>query len=183
MQNKNLIQEVRGLVDSLKSAGFQEAIIPLRVQIVELLDYIDDVLSIKADSSESKTEKDNNIEEDKSQKLSYYSPDWSFVKKFIFVLKSENRFIHFREAAEIVAGLEDGGDVDDLTHKLSNSTRKLKVADKIIKVQHGNSLKNTFWGLPKWLNENGEIKKGHEYKSDVLLRDKSEDKSDSLFDL
>lgn len=184
MQNAKVIRDVRNLVDSLASTGFVEALDSIRDQVFDLLSYIDETIE-KVGGGVTEKPADKSKIDIKSKELSYYSPSWSFIKKFVFVLKSENRFIHFREAAKIIKDLDGSGHIDDLTHRLSNATRKLKKSGKLVKVQHGNSLKNTFWGLPKWLNDDGSIKEGYQYSTDVLKRDKGESKTNtsSLFDL
>ncbi|WP_036384462.1 hypothetical protein [Muricauda sp. MAR_2010_75] len=188
MQNAKVIQDVRNLVDSLSSTGFVEPLNSIRSQVSDLLLYIDE--TIKSVGGEAVVDALNDKNEDSHQKdsnqkeFSYYNPSRSLIERFIFVLKAENRFLHFREAALIIRDLEGKGDIDDLTKRLSNATRKLKKSGKLTKVQHDSSLKNTFWGLTKWLNEDGTIKEGYEYKTDILDRDKEDDSiKDPFFDL
>jgi hypothetical protein len=122
------------------------------------------------------TSKTNNIES--SVQLQGYSSKWTYSKKFIFFLKKEDRFMHVRQIAENIANVE-GGDIKRILNKLSSATFLIKKEGVIVKYQINNQNQNTFWGFPKWLDENGEIKKGHEYSEDYLYSPKSKE---DLFD-
>lgn len=174
MQEIKVIKTVKELVDSLKSTGFEGPLRDVRNAVADLLEYIDSTIGevpkndVETENLQTAPKEEIKANPNISPSLKYYSKEWSYRKKYIFVLKSENRFIHFREVAKIICDLDGEGVVEALTHTLSNTTRKLREAKKIVKVQHGTSLKNTFWGLPEWLNQDGTIKEGHEYKTDVL---------------
>ena len=51
---------------------------------------------------------------------------------------------------------------------MSRRTKYLKERNKIVKYQLGNKKSNTFWGSPKWLNENGNIKSEHMFNQDGI---------------
>jgi hypothetical protein len=97
-----------------------------------------------------------------------YDDEWSIANKFIYLLKRENRFLHFREAAEFIVDLEGRGDIKDIAAKLTSGTNLIKKDGTIIKYQASNQLQDTFWGSPKWLDEAGKIKSGHEYNTKFL---------------
>lgn len=110
-----------------------------------------------------------------------FDTSWSLGHKFLFLLKMENRFLHFREAGELIVKLDGKGDTSSVARKLSSSTQKLKKEGTIVKHQATHQNRDTFWGSPKWLNEDGTIKDGHEYNKDFLAS--YEDKSKPLFEI
>jgi len=113
-------------------------------------------------------------------KKNEYDSDWSISNKFLYLLKRYNRFIHFREAAEILVDIDGEGDAKELTGKLSSGTISLKQNGIIVKYQASKSNQDTFWGSPKWLDENGKIKSGFEFNKDYLS---DGNKKSPLFDL
>lgn len=100
--------------------------------------------------------------------ISGYNSSWGLATKFLFLLNKENRFLHFREAGDIISKLDGKGDPKDLTSKLSSSTAKYKKNGTLVKVQPTGKNIDTFWGMSKWLNEDGSIKEGHEFNEDFL---------------
>ena len=109
-----------------------------------------------------------------------YNPESSFAKKFGYLLKKHKRFLHFREAAEMINELEGlKHDVSELTKKLSSGTQSLKGKNAIIKVKAGSNNQNTFWGVPHWLKEDGTIKEEHMYNEAYLHS--SVEANDDLF--
>lgn len=105
----------------------------------------------------------------KQQKPSDYDEDWSLAKKFLYLLSKHKRFLHFREAADLINSLENNQyDVKELTRKLSSGTQSLKAKDRIVKVKVDSNNKNTFWGAPAWLDDDGNIKDEFKYNEEYL---------------
>lgn len=105
----------------------------------------------------------------KSASSMEYDPNWTYSKKFVYLLKTKDRFLHFREAGHLINVIEDTGLSDaKLASKLSSGTQSLKSSNTIVKHQEGTNQKNCFWGRPNWLNEDGTIKKEHLYNSEYL---------------
>lgn len=106
-----------------------------------------------------------------------YDSELGLAKKFSYILKHYNRFLHFREVADIINTL-DGTKIDSgkLAGKISASVQSLK-GKQIFKHQAKGGHRNTFWGLKNWLNEDGSIKEGHEYNEEYIH------KADSAGDL
>lgn len=88
--------------------------------------------------------------------------------KVVAILKVENRFLHYREIADVISLVMPDVDRDRLKNSISPSITFLKKEGAIVKVQDGPSLMNTFWGSKNWLDSNGKIKPGHEYKKDLV---------------
>ncbi len=103
------------------------------------------------------------------KRVSDYSKDWGLANKFLYLLKKEQRFLHFRESADLIIQLEGSGETNELAGKLSSATNALKKSGQIIKFQPTNRNRETFWGIPKWLDENGNVKSGHEINKAYLL--------------
>lgn len=103
-----------------------------------------------------------------------YKSDLGLAKKFAVILKHYNRFLHFREVADIINKLDDTDtDTGVLTSRISTSVQSLK-EKQIFKYQAKGGHRNTFWGLRDWLNEDGTIKQGHEYNEDYMHKSDSE---------
>lgn len=110
-----------------------------------------------------------------------YDKNWSLSKKFVFLLKTHNRFLHFREAAIMINELESTGlKSSELASKLSSGTQTLKSEGAIVKYQYDTNNKNSFWGRSDWLNDDASIKTGHEYDKSYLYERKNSGKD--LFD-
>lgn len=77
--------------------------------------------------------------------------------KFLYFLNREKRFLSLREVSDLVKSVEgDAADVDgDLTTRLSNAISIFKRDRKLVKVQIGSQNRNTFWGKPDWMDDNG----------------------------
>ncbi len=102
--------------------------------------------------------------------------DATIPQKFLIVLKENQRFMKIREIAQFIKNVV-GGNEDEWTMRLSRTTGKLKEMDKIKGYKVGNSNSNVFWGSPKWLDNEGEIKEKYKYKIEVI------EKSNTLLDL
>jgi hypothetical protein len=89
------------------------------------------------------------------------------VNKLLLILKDRQQFMRVREIGKIVS-TQLGEEEKDWVVKLSRTTRHLKELNKITKVQVGNSLRNSFWGSPKWLNSDGTIKSEHMYSEEKV---------------
>lgn len=126
----------------------------------------------KAEKSTVKTEK--------SEKDPNYDPEWSISNKFGYLLNKHKRFLHFREAAEMINNLENAEyDISELTKKISSGTQSLKSKGKIVKKKIDSNNKNTFWGVPSWLDEEGNIKEENKYNEDYVYKPGESD--DDLF--
>ena len=90
-----------------------------------------------------------------------YNKTWNFAEKFYYLIKREGRFLHVREAAEMIIELE-GGYLMETAHRVSTHSTSLRRSKKIVKYQINKAPTKTFWGLPEWLDYNNEICKGHE---------------------
>lgn len=112
-----------------------------------------------------------------------YRADWSIKKKFAHLLKKHNRFLHFREAAEMVNSLENKNyDISELASKLSSGTQSLKADGTLVKVKVNNNNRSTFWGYKDWLDVKGQIIKGYEF-NDSYVFNPGDDKEDLFSDI
>jgi hypothetical protein len=143
----------------------------LREAEAEALKKVKQIQDAIAAIEGTKSTSDNTIE---------YDAAWSPSRKFAYLLKTQKRFLHFRQAAELVVKIEGKGDVKEWTSKFSTGTGPLKQNETIVKVQAGASNQDTFWGSPKWLTDNGAIKDGYQFDEKYLSTYKEQD---SLFDL
>ena len=109
-----------------------------------------------------------------------YDSSWSLKNKFLFLLKQESRFLHFREAAEHICQLDGKGNPKELAGKISASCQEIK-GKTIVKYRVTKSNQDTFWGSPKWLDDSGEIITGYEFNIEYLHS--KHEKSMPLFDI
>lgn len=118
-----------------------------------------------------KTDKSNNnvIQAITQNEKDIYDSNMTSKMKFVYFLDKLNRFVHFREIAEMIIN-EEGKEynISDLASTLSSSTQSLKKKGLLVKFQAGRDNRNTFWGKKNWLTSNGEIKPGFEFNEKYL---------------
>ena len=160
----------------MKQNTIQNALKSLRLVKADLEKQLNDVRNAIYSLSGG-----GSIDDDvKPEKYVEYDSNWGLANKFLFLLKIENRFLHFREAAEIICQIEGKGDPKELAGKISSGAQSLK-GTKIVKYQASKSNQDTFWGSPKWLDADGKITSGHEYNMKYFHS--REEKIIPLFDI
>jgi hypothetical protein len=105
-----------------------------------------------------------------------YDVKSSINSKVKYILKEKNRFMRFREIAEIMAIYDRKThiSISDLANKISNACANLKQNSEIVKIRPDNKNINSYWGSPKWLNPDGSIKAGHEIDpSSMVIKNKT----------
>ena len=193
MENNKL----KSTIDSLDSFGQVQAIKDIAHNLKDAYEYAMEIIAKYSngetfDRDQFKKETDDVTERTYSKpsalnKYADYDSKWPLAKKYQYILKMENRFMHFREVARIIIAFENLNDDFEnekaIARAIGNSVRDLKVEKKIIKKYHQGKIKNCFWGSPKWLDDNGEIKKEHHYRTEILkLKTQHQDK-DELFEI
>jgi len=103
------------------------------------------------------------------KKIEKYDVNGSFKTKIMFLLKAEQRFLHIREMAAMAHSMEPTVSEEDFLKKLSPVLSTLKKEGQLTNVTSGKSLRNTFWGSPKWIDTDGKIINGHEYLPEFLF--------------
>lgn len=111
---------------------------------------------------------------------SEYNPSWPLSDKVSFFFKRELRFLHNRELAVFANELEPNVSINVFVGKFSAVLSRLKKEGHLTSIQKGKSLRNFFWGSKKWLDQDGEPKKGYALNEDYVL-DKDKKKVE-LFD-
>lgn len=176
--NENKLLET---INSLESFGMISSIATLVDELITAVNYGNSILT-KNDFSISATNKKEGAGNSRNLKdsISGYDENWNLKQKYLFILERENRFLHFKEAAQILINLEEKGDVKKVQSTLTTSTRPLKVKKIIVKVIVGGSSAHTFWGKPEWLNSKGDPKNEYMYNKNVLNEIGGAVKSSSL---
>lgn len=159
-----------------------EALIERKQELLEEVKSIDNSIRALGGSWEKEiplgSSKTKNETVDKD-----YRTNWSIKKKFAYLLKKHNRFLHFREAAEMINSLENKTyDISELASKLSSGTQSLKTDGTLVKVKVNNNNRSTFWGYKDWLDENDKVVKGYEYNEDYVFKP-GDDKEDLFSDI
>ncbi len=98
-----------------------------------------------------------------------YPYDGSFRNKILFAIHDAGRFIHVREIAATLIAKEASLDTNDLVEVIGRSMWKIKTSGAVIQFQAGTSLRNTFYGLPTWVNSDGSIKMPYMYRPEALI--------------
>lgn len=161
----------------MKKNALENALESLKIAKLELegqlVGIVQAIKAIEGDNSDDLAKKaifnpDINIVPS-SEKIAEpgFDRNLSYSDKFLFILKRENRFLHFREAAEFLVEIE-GGDVNFLIDKLTSGTSWIRKNGVIVKINPTNKNRDTFWGSPKWLDQEGNIIEGHDYDKKYL---------------
>lgn len=106
---------------------------------------------------------DNSLNED----IKYLNNDFgkTISGKFLNALKQEKKFLSIKQIAKAIS-IATGESEKNLIEKLSQVTQRLKLSGKIVNYSPNSSKKNTYWGSPRWI-ENDIIKKGYEFLPEV----------------
>lgn len=143
------------------------------------LEKIEDAISIlkkRIGSVESKSvgapQVLNNSGSSEPIKIDGLRRNMTIAAKVGLIISQTGRFMHIREIAKVFA--ENGG-LNNLQHessisrKLASPISAMRAKGQLAKVIVNNVNRNTFWGLPSWLDNIGEIKTGYEYKKELLV--------------
>lgn len=101
--------------------------------------------------------------------LNEYDLDATFRQKVVFAITLANRFVHNREIGEILHKQEPSIPVDVWVQRLSSRASRLIEDKAFVNYLVDNNVRNTFYGLSQWKDEQGKIKKGYEYKTKHLV--------------
>ncbi|WP_299099546.1 hypothetical protein [uncultured Winogradskyella sp.] len=188
------VNKLISTIETLNSVGQTESIVSLAKELKEAYDFALKIIGDNETLSDTKT--DDNIVKDNilisnnfKQKFSEYNDKWNLKNKFLYILKKENRFLHFREVAQIIFRLEDKKssyeEERDLARLISNnnSLRAYKATGDIVNIKHKGSPKKSFWGSKKWVDKDGTIKRGYEYSLDIVNNTGKKFKSSNEKDL
>lgn len=136
MQNETAIDRLRA-----KRQSLQKQIEHIDAAILMLQE--DDNLPIK--------ENNKTVSQDLTTDYSKYS-----LKEAVYLyVKNANRFIGTKDVAEGLMTSFEKTDVEKFRVQVSGLISSLGSESILKKYQYGNSLKDTVWGLPAWLGEDG----------------------------
>lgn len=105
----------------------------------------------------------------RNDRLSEYDKDATFRQKIVFVIASLGRFLHNREIARTLYEYDKSTSEDKYVEKLSAIASRFKADGYIVTYQVGGNIRNTFYGLPGWLDGDGKVKPGYEYNRDYVI--------------
>ncbi|MEQ9308016.1 MAG: hypothetical protein RLN90_01075 [Balneolaceae bacterium] len=116
------------------------------------------------------------IGEEDSQKKKYVFDDGYHVNlsnrnKVKLVIKSFNKFVHNRQISEELHAREPEISEDDWAKKVSGALSSLRQKNQLVNYAVNGYNRNTFWGSPKWLDDNGEIISDYMYDEEYLQGD------------
>jgi hypothetical protein len=108
------------------------------------------------------------------QKYSGYNMDASTRNKILFIIKTENRFLHVREIARIMQLMEEGETLQQAIKKISPALSFLKkLPDTPLTSVAADGLHfNTFWGYKHWITDEGEIDGAFMYNESEITKKK-----------
>jgi len=159
MANENAINELLKLKNELSE----------RIRQVDITIDMLKTMPISADST-SINKVTGNLTSVKPEGYESFDINASFRAKVIYVIKTEKKFLHAREIAQILNKIEPTKNTKDLIKKVSPILSLLKQKGVIIKIKVGRSNINSFWGGKDWVNENGLPKSGYEYDDSYLVK-------------
>jgi hypothetical protein len=110
------------------------------------------------------------------QKYAAYNPQLNTRSKVLYIIKTENRFLHVREIARIAWQLENSKPFETYVRTISPALSMLKrmPGSDVISLEVGNSHFNTFWGCRDWVGENGEMKPQFMYSEAELSNNRKQ---------
>lgn len=93
----------------------------------------------------------------------------SVKNKMLFAINDMKRFLHVREIADYIIDREPTNDRQALIDNLGRHIYKYKKDGVISAIKIGSSHRNTFYGLPAWVDEFGKPKEGYGYNTDAMI--------------
>ena len=117
----------------------------------------------------------NNDQQGFFSSYSKYNAADSTRNKILFIIKTENRFLHVREIARIMQLLEEGKSLQLAIKKISPALSFLKkIPDTPLTCVTAYGLHfNTFWGYKEWMTEDGTIPTTHMYNVAEITKGKT----------
>ncbi len=100
-----------------------------------------------------------------------YHVNMSNRNKVKFVIKDHDKFVHNRQIAEELHRREPQISEDEWAKKISAALSSLRQKGQLVNFSVNGYNRNTFWGSPKWLDSNKEIKKEYMYDKEYLQED------------
>lgn len=152
--------------------SYKEELSKKKLQLLKQLDAVN--LLLNSDNSDMESHKPIMVEKPQQADLdlTYELKNASQHQQFLIILRETGRFMKIREIAKMLADII-GGDENNLRVKLSRITGKLKKMNKIKSYKIGTSNKNVFWGSPKWIDDEGNIKNEYNYNEDAIEKSAS----------
>lgn len=93
----------------------------------------------------------------------------SYKNKMLFAINDLKRFLHLREIADYIIDREPTNNRQVLINNLGRHAYKYKQDKVISSIKIGSSHRNTFYGLPDWVDDFGNAKEGYSYNSDAMI--------------
>ena len=143
-----------------------------REELIKEIESIDRLLAkyrLKASNKQYSFVSGSNINEtavNSSPKGVDYSKH-SFRDMIMLILKEKQRFLHKREILEYIRELNPNID-EKFDETIVNYLRSLKEKGKLDYCKFNNIALYTFWGSPKWLDDNKNPKPEYMYKLDAI---------------
>lgn len=142
--------------------------------IAKTIDILENKISInklKVDNPESKEDSNAGYNQVKTKANIYpedYDPNMAIWRKITYLLKREQRFLHNREMAQMIAKIEPEINIGELVKRFSSVLSSMKAKKQIVNIVVNNNNRNTFWGVKKWLDEDGNPKPEHMYNEEYI---------------
>lgn len=128
-----------------------------KLKLTEDLKYINRLIRDLQAEATNEDNVDKETTEKGINKPDDYNSSWSSPNKVLYFIKTKNRFLHFRELANLIGDVENlnAKEIKKLSEKLSASCQTIKKNRTIVKFQAGAGNTSIFWGSPKWLDGDG----------------------------
>lgn len=111
-----------------------------------------------------------------------YDSGWGYLKKFVYFLRKEQRFMHLREVADLIGDQENlsAEEVNELPSKISQAIAGLKKSGELAKYKVGIANRYTFWGKKEWLD--GPNTPKEQYRANPKYLNNDADSKDGILD-
>lgn len=129
--------------------------------IVKRLNAIDVLLESYGSVSTETNQKSNQVDID-------YPTNGSYLKQIEYIIKTQNRFLHNNEIADIIKKYSNK-DIEFLKRRISAVLSNAKEeGGNLVSIRIGTAIRNSFWGSKEWLDTNGEPLEDHMYDKSLL---------------
>lgn len=127
-----------------------------------------DAINVLLDSSN--THYNESTGQPKQEGMSKFPKNGTQLEQIIYIIKSQNRFIHTSEIVDIIAPYYIDKDKIWLRSRISailSNAKSKGLIPNLINKSYSSARKDNVWGSKDWLDEQGKIKPEYMYKPKI----------------
>lgn len=100
--------------------------------------------------------------------LTKYDKSATFEQKVVFAIHQAGKFLPAREIGVIMNRNEPTKSISHYITRFSALASRFRKHRSIVAIKGGGATRNTYYGLPDWLDGDGNIKSGFEYEQEQV---------------